>query len=148
MRATAVASPSDLLGTSSLRCGDGRGPKPPCHHNASLSQPAAPQIDGLSGLTQLLMLDVSHNQLAQLDAGALPPSLRFMKVRHRTQSPHGDLRHAHPLPSHNSWTSILYGQMTTQEDSAVSLRLADHTGELRLIAYRSHQNSRPRRRGR
>lgn len=48
------------------------------------------QLDGLSGLSQLLMLDVSYNQLAQLDVGALPPSLRFMKVRHRIKEAHGD----------------------------------------------------------
>lgn len=39
-----------------------------------------PQVTGLTVLSQLMFLDVSHNAIQHLDASQLPPSLCFLKV--------------------------------------------------------------------
>ncbi len=38
------------------------------------------QLSGVEHLTQLLFLDVSHNQLHSIDSALLPPSIAFLQV--------------------------------------------------------------------
>ena len=39
------------------------------------------QVEGVSQLQRLLVLDLADNRVARLDAAQLPPSLRILKVR-------------------------------------------------------------------
>lgn len=50
---------------------------------AQARPPPGLQVEGLSGLTDLMFLDLSHNRLAALDPAALPPGLSFLKVTGR-----------------------------------------------------------------
>ena len=60
-----------------------RSATPPQQRPCSNTPPDAllPQVTGLTVLSQLMFLDVSHNGIQHLDASQLPPSLCFLKVR-------------------------------------------------------------------
>lgn len=42
---------------------------------------ACMQAGGLSGLSKLLFLDLSHNRISDLEPSNLPESIKFLKVR-------------------------------------------------------------------
>lgn len=39
------------------------------------------QVEGVAYLGQLMLLDLSHNQISELEVQQLPPSLVFLKAR-------------------------------------------------------------------